>query len=334
MYLSHHAIWAQDLVQELRQKGFSQAQIVESTGISMKSLQGKRPTLSFDKLATLFEHAAALTDDDLLGFRLGQGREFRRGGLVIFLGISSPTVRTLLLNLGRYQRIMGDAVRIDTSRLDKDGTVEWGYKVPQAVTRRQYLEFTATHVVTMIRQLTARDFQLEKLELRYHRSSNVEAFAQYFGCPVEFGTRDNRMYLKKNDLELHLRTADVYLYEILKDCCEAALKNKKTVKTPMIVAVERELAHGRVSQNSVAAAMAMSTRTLTRRLKAEGTTFFKVVEGYREALSKSLIESTDLQMTEIAFLAGYSDLSSFSTAFRKWTGESPRHYRQASPSVP
>lgn len=327
MYPSHQVIWAQDLVENLKGQGYSIAQIVGNTGIRTHALNDNRAMISFDKLALLFERAAELTGDDLIGFRLGQGREFRRGGLVTFVGISSPTVKTLMQNLERYQRVVSDAVRIDAQRLDAEGIVEWGYLVPQAVMRRQYLEFTATRVIDMLRRLTDREVRPKKLELRYQRSTNIDALAQFFGCPIEFGTDDNRMHLKSGDLGLPLKTSDTYLHETLLDCCEAALAAKKSTKTPMVVAVEREIASGHTTQGDVATALGMSARTLARRLSAEGQTFFTVSDGYREALSKNLIRDTDLRMTEIAFLAGYSSLSTFSTAFKRWTDTSPTQYR-------
>lgn len=332
MYPSHQAIWANDLVENLKGQGYSLPQIVGNTGIQPHALKGNRAMISFDKLALLFERAAELTGDDLIGFRLGQGREFRRGGLVTFVGISSPTVKTLMQNVDRYQRLVSDAVRVDAKKLDAEGVVEWGYLVPQAVMRRQYLEFTATGFVEMLRRLTNRDIRLAKLELRYHRSNNTEALQHFFGCHVVYGSDENRMHLKRSDLDLPLRTSDIYLYETLKECCETALAQKQAAKTPIVVAVEREIARGHTAQASVATALGMSSRTLARRLSAEGQTYHAVLEGYREALSKNLIADTDLQMTEIAFLAGYSSLSTFSTAFRRWTDKSPMQYRSEQPS--
>ncbi len=327
MHPTHHAIWGQDLINELRLQGYSNSQIVGNTGIRIQALEGDRPLVPFDKLASLFEHAAVLTGDDLLGFKLGQGREFRRGGLVTYVGMAAPTVKRFLQNVDRFQRVMSDAVRIDTQRLEGEGIVEWGYLVPQTVMRRQYLEFTATRIVDMLRRLTNRQFDLEKLELHFHRTTNIEPLQQFFGCPLEFGSDDNRMHLKTDQLTMDLRTSDIYLQDTLLECCEAALSAKKTVQTPLVVAVEREIATGHTSQNAVANALAMSSRTLARRLSEQGTTFFSVVEGYRAALAKSLISNTDLQITEIAFLVGYSSLSTFSTAFRRWTGQSPKQYQ-------
>lgn len=329
MYASHPAIWAQDLVDELQKRGYSATQIVGNSGIRLGSLRGRRPTISFDKLALLFERASDLTGDDLIGFKLGQVSEFRRGGLVTFTGITSPSVETLLQNMSRYQRVMSDALMIDTGQLATKGITEWAYHVPLSVTRRQYMEFTATRIVDMLRRLTNRNLQPVKLEFRHHRKVNNAPIRKFFGCPVAFGADGNRLHLNAGDRHLPLHTADVHLHDTLLECCETALAAKKSAKTPIVVEIEREIAGGHTTQDDVAKALGMSPRTLSRRLSDEGTTFQRVMDDYREALSKSLIRNTDLQMTEIAFLTGYSNPSTFSTAFKNWTGQTPTEFRMA-----
>ena len=71
----------------------------------------------------------------------------------------------------------------------------------------------------------------------------------------------------------------------------------------------------------------MSARTLARRLAETGTNFARVVEGYRAAMARSMLRDSDLQITQIAFVLGYSDVTSFSTAFRRWTGMAPSVWR-------
>jgi AraC-like DNA-binding protein len=77
----------------------------------------------------------------------------------------------------------------------------------------------------------------------------------------------------------------------------------------------------------VARELGMSARTLSRRLAEEGTTFARIVEEYRASMAKGLLQESDLQVTEIAFVLGYSELSTFSTAFRRWTGKTPLEFR-------
>ncbi|MEP1355395.1 MAG: AraC family transcriptional regulator [Tateyamaria sp.] len=324
----HTGIWAQTLVEALRKRGISDQTIVGNAGINLRALEGDEPKIRFDDLALLFERAEEVTGDDLIGFNHAQGSDYRRGGLIAYTGISSPTVRTLLHNLARYQRISSDAIEISTNNLDEEGLIEWHFQVQRGVTRRQYVEFGGTGIVDIIRRLTNRRVTPLKVEFRHFRKANLKPIAQFFGCTVEYGSDENRIKLKQTDLDLPLRSADGQLYNLLRKFSEEALKKLSRDKPSIVVDVEeRVAANPGKSQEDVAKELGMSTRTLSRRLTEAGTTYFGVVEAYREAMAKSMLTGTDMQFTEVAYVLGYADASTFSTAFKRWVGKTPSQYR-------
>ena len=328
MTVLHTGIWGQTLVTALRKHGVPSAAIAGNTGIILSALNGDDPKISFDKLALLFERAAELTSDDLIGFKHGQNRDFRLGGLFSYTGMSSPTVGSLFHNLARFQRLRGNAVEINVSRLDTEGISEWHYQVQRGVSRRQYLEFDGTGIIDLIRGLTNRRVTPEKVEFRHFRNKNTKPIEKFFGCSVVFGSDENRITLKTTDLDLPLNTADDLLYQLLRKYSEEALPDPANNKSSLLVALEHCIAaKPTATQAEVAASLGLSPRTLARRLTDAGTTFSSVVETYREAMAKSMLTNADLQLTEIAYVLGYADLSSFSTAFKRWVGITPSQYR-------
>ncbi|MEM1072919.1 MAG: AraC family transcriptional regulator [Pseudomonadota bacterium] len=328
----HTGIWGRTLLESLQQKGFPPEMVAGNTGINIQAMQSDDPRVSFEDLALLFERAAELTGDDLIGFNQGRNWEFKRGGLVTYTGISSPTVRTLLLNLARYQRIIGDAIDIDASSFETHGVAEWQFKVPRSVVRRQYVEFGGTGIVELMRRLTGRQVTPKKVEFRHFRKSNIKTLSSFFGCPIEFGMDMNRLSFKLSDLELPLSSADENLHRLLRKFGDDALEKlgASGSRPSVVLKVEACIAANAAStQASVAKELGMSTRTLSRRLSEAGTTFFDIVENYREAIARSMLAQTDFQITEIAYVLGYSDLSTFSTAFKRWTGQTPSQFKGA-----
>ena len=87
------------------------------------------------------------------------------------------------------------------------------------------------------------------------------------------------------------------------------------------------LASGHYSMNDVASRLAISTRTLQRRLKQEDTSFQKELDSLREELARHYLSSSDYTSNQIAFLLGYEEPTSFFRAFRTWTGQTPEHVR-------
>jgi AraC-like DNA-binding protein len=78
----------------------------------------------------------------------------------------------------------------------------------------------------------------------------------------------------------------------------------------------------------VAKQMAMSTRTLQRELKKRGADFKHLAEDTRRRFAINYLEDRQNTLTEVAFLLGYSELSAFNRAFKRWTGSTPLDYRR------
>jgi AraC-like DNA-binding protein len=89
-----------------------------------------------------------------------------------------------------------------------------------------------------------------------------------------------------------------------------------------------QLADGEPAEEAAAQALGMSLRSLQRRLQEEGTTYREILNGTRQEMARAYLEERRTSVTEIAFRLGFSDSNSFSRAFRRWTGQSPRAYCQ------
>jgi AraC-like DNA-binding protein len=85
---------------------------------------------------------------------------------------------------------------------------------------------------------------------------------------------------------------------------------------------------------SAAARLGVSCRSLQRQLEIQELTYSDLVDEVRYEIARSLLTSTDLEVAEIGATLGYRDPSSFSRAFMRWAGMSPREYRSASAPVP
>jgi AraC-like DNA-binding protein len=128
-------------------------------------------------------------------------------------------------------------------------------------------------------------------------------------------------------LGLPLITADAKLVKALAPFVETAEKERKTAAGTLRAAVENEveklLPHGKANAKAVAKALALSVRTLSRRLAEEGTTYAEVVDGLRRNLALQYLKEPGMSVSQIAWLLGYEGSTSFNHAFRRWTGQSP-----------
>jgi AraC-like DNA-binding protein len=84
-----------------------------------------------------------------------------------------------------------------------------------------------------------------------------------------------------------------------------------------------------VSIDAIATRMGSSPRTIQRQLQDHGASFKQLVDDVRLSMARRHLADASVSLTDAAFLLGYSDLSAFSRAFRRWTGQSPQDYRRA-----
>ncbi len=165
------------------------------------------------------------------------------------------------------------------------------------------------------------------------RPSGGQEFERFFGCSVEFGAPSDRLEFSNETLALPLITADPLLLEVLRPFCEEAARTRNTAAGSHRALVENEvqrlLPQGRASAEPVAKALALSARTLSRRLSEEGTTFTEVVDQLRRSLALQYLKDPGFVSADVAWLLGYEGQTSFNHAFRRWTGHSPSAARKA-----
>jgi AraC-like DNA-binding protein len=117
------------------------------------------------------------------------------------------------------------------------------------------------------------------------------------------------------------------LLETLQPICDEAAKERGTAIASLRAAVENEaqklLPHGNAKRHRIAKSLGQSERTLTRRLADEGTTYEQVLDQLRQSLALQYIKEQGVSLSQIAWLLGYEGATSFTHAFKRWTGRSP-----------
>ena len=122
-------------------------------------------------------------------------------------------------------------------------------------------------------------------------------------------------------------------------CCAAAVMNsaaqcltsrlppRESFRGKIENVLTQLLPHGRASSAEVARKLGMSPRTLSRKLREQNATYAEILDSFRAALARRYLAERELPVSEIAWLLGYQELSSFTHAFKRWTASTPRQYR-------
>jgi len=192
---------------------------------------------------------------------------------------------------------------------------------------RQTAEFGMAALLKGLRVIAGRTIHPTQVSFAHMRSSGAREFERFYLCPVEFGASSDLFEFSNDALAIPLLTADPKLLTALQPFCDMAAKERHTASGTLRAAVENEveklLPHGKAKKETVAKAVGLSTRTLSRRLADEGTTYEEVVDQLRRSLALQYIKEPSMSVSQIAWLLGYEGSTSFNHAFRRWTGRSP-----------
>lgn len=176
------------------------------------------------------------------------------------------------------------------------------------------------------------------------RGSEKEVIPLLIGGPFEYGdsiqqylncntrtSRENFLVFKLEDLNYPFYTQNNIMWEFiepeLKNRLAAASAPKTFVETIQKVLFQ-VIPSGNFSLQDVALKIGISTRTLQRNLQAENTTFNRQLQEAQKILSLNFLQNDNLTTIEIAYLVGFSEVSSFSRAFKKWIGKNISQYKQ------
>ncbi|WP_270725748.1 AraC family transcriptional regulator [Shimia sp. Alg240-R146] len=336
---THNVVWAQVLLQKLVQEGVSERDALKGLGVSPSQFNDPDTRWSFDKTLTLFRRACTLTQNDLFGFDLAQSPDIvKKAGLLAYVGVSAPTIGGYLRNITRFQRVLGDASKSTLEEGPETSFLRWRYDVSTSNPTSQYAEFGAVGTLFALRDFANRQLSPRYVHFAHARNSNTKSFEMFFGCDVLFRQRENVIAFKSTDLDVPLTTADDNLQRTLLAICETTIaqlpRSPDSIARKIEQLVSEHLASGMATQEKISREIGMSVRTMARRLSEEGTTFAKLVSDLRKALARDYLLNSDLPLTEIAFLLGYNEASSFSAAFRRWFGTTPRDFRKRSEGTP
>jgi AraC-like DNA-binding protein len=154
-------------------------------------------------------------------------------------------------------------------------------------------------------------------------------YDRIFGVPLFFGSHMNAFLIDEAFLNMRLPRTNPYLAEIMSARAEELLKSLETSKTTrgrvenLLVPV---LHTGEATVEMIASKLGVSRQTLFRKLKTEGVTFEQVLDELRHQLALYYLNGKKVSVNQTAYLVGFSEPASFSRAFKRWTGSSPRTY--------
>jgi len=307
----------------IERRGVAPAQVLRRAGLPASLHRNEAGYVTTAQLFAIWKAVAALAGDPALGIALAEAPEPDRPKPALIAAFYAATYRdalTLLAGTRKYGSCF--QLRFD----EQDGQFAIAKDWPFATEPEPALSADAgfAALLALGRKGTGQRITPIRMEFQ-HTDPKSDAHRAFFDCPILYGRPRNRLILRVADVDLGFPGHNPELFGIL----APALTQTPRIFDAMSIgervkdALRSGLAEGRPAIGRVAQALAMSERTLQRRIAEEGTSFRALLLEARQELGHRLLADPAIGIDRAAALLGYRNTSAFHRAFREWEGITP-----------
>jgi AraC-like DNA-binding protein len=307
--------------------GLDLAPILREAGLVVRDIEDETVRLSVATQIKCLNLLAQALGDRLLGFHVALTMDLRRTGLLYYVAASSDNIVDAVQGIARCSAMLNEGIRLETV-LGQTLRIGFGYAGVSRRSDRHQIEAWTTAIVRCCREITGRGLQPVAVRILHPRIPESGELDGFFGRSVDFSAGRDEIAFAGVAAKVPVVNADRYLNRLVVGFCEDVLARRKArsgvIQADVENAVAALLPHGQPGIEDVAQKLRIGTRTLRRKLAAEGVTFARILEDLRFALARHYLAEQDFSISRIAWLLGYTEVSAFSHAFRRWTGRTPR----------
>ncbi len=313
-----------------RAQGLTPAQLLSGSRLTQARLQNAQVSVSAGQELSVIGSLLRLSSPQPgMGLRLGSTYHLAAYG-VLGLGLMSSATGVDALRLSQRFLPLTYAYVSITHRREGEYDILL-FEPPARLTaevRTFVVERAMGATVRLLRDIIGADASPSAIRLRGHAAAPAVGaeLARLLGCRPQWGTSDDRVCIAHRLLQRPLPQANAVTVAMCERMCAELVERRRTqLDTATLV---REYLASVPDQHTpklteVAALLCTSERTLKRWFRENGTTFRELLAHSRRTRADRLLRSPGHSLTDIAVRLGFSDLSSFSQAYKRWTGTTP-----------
>jgi AraC-like DNA-binding protein len=301
-------------------------------GLNPEAMGNPDTRVPLDLMRQLWSELLAETGSADVALRISATLHPSMYGLAGSLIMSSGTVGEAVTLLQRYFRLLADDGLFE---LQTQPASTWILLTLAPIEDKEVwrcaVEWSLGGLLASLRSLTREPLVPLRVSFSYPLPACEQSYREVFQCPLEFNAARTGIHLRSKDLNLPVLTANRSLQPLLLSKAEDDIRllDEHASVADLVKALLRSSPLGQSPDVArISARLALSGRTLARRLAAEGTSFQALQDEYRRDTCCRLLAQPGYSIEEIAFLAGYSELSTYHRAFKRWTEQTPAEYRK------
>lgn len=330
--------WVLAITQAIEASGVEVAPVLEQLDIDPALMASGFCRYEQRKVSRLWMRALSLCGDDG-NFSLRVAEQVRPATfhVVGYAMNCSVSLHRALQRLSAYSQLISDLTQIRLQGDKSQVIMGLEFSAGRDLPAQQTVDTVLVSIIALLRLIAGTAIQPARVNLMRGPRTDDRVLKNFFACPVTYRTGANSLVFARGDLDQPLLSSDEELATLL-DCVadrymEKIARQSFTLRLRDVM--KSLLISGNLSKRKAASLLHVSERTLLRKLSDEGTNFAETLRKLREELAFEYLRAGDKNLEEIASLLGFSDCSTFSRAFKAWTGKRPNMVmRNISPMHP
>ncbi len=315
----------------IRQLGHDPDEVIRKVGLDSAALAIPDNFISYSSYRQLLVEAAKVTRCERFGLIMSEKLGPQSLGVVGFSMQQAADLGTALAILSKFLHLHDQHGKITLDAQGQYFRISHHIDDLNAPGAIQAVDVSATLGHNLLETLLGKSICAVRYEFPYPRPADVTAYDFLQAQELLFDSASLGIVIEKRFLDVPIANHDPHMASLLNEYMDALndrAGERITDKTEVIV--KDMLSTGECTLVSVAELFNVTPRTLQNKLKYEGSGFHEIVEEARKSLALHYLRSSEMNLTHIALLIGYSDSSAFSRSFRRWYNATPSQWRKSS----
>ena len=319
------------LPEAIKDAGIDSRKVFESLDLDPAAFSRAEGFISCSSFARVLQRAAELTGDCSFGLRFGARSNPKSIGALAYAVLNSPTVAAAFETGARYIHLHNEAAQVTFREENNLNYLCYSLKPLDFDEPRHFIEYGMAAALNTLRVMVGSQWSPREVHFAHEEPPTTSTHLELFRAPVIFASFTNAIVMDGEFCQRPIPAADPNLFKLLNRYLDRVLSEIPKADQ-RLEGIRRKIAEaikgGNPSLGQVAKALALSPRTLQRQLDTYGTDFRGLLDDTRKRLALAYLKHSENTLTQIAFLLGYSEVSTFNRSFKRWTGKTPLHYRR------
>ena len=314
----------------LVQQGFTEETIFEHSKITSEVFEPENDKMEIPVYKRIIETCLELSKDKLFGFHQGQTFRFSSLGALGYFMENSKKGIDVYQKMAKYQQIIGNGIN-NKLIFEKDSfTIKLECVMPESELEQCLLSIISKNV-SGARSIISQDVSPIEVYFGNDYTEYHEEIAEFIKAPIFY----NHSYwgikfpnsILESDIVSYSPNLEDY-FQIISDAILNSYSENNSYEKRIVELVVNKYASCLIGIEQIADDLCMGIRTLQRKLKDEKTSFKTILDNTRKQLTLSYMKEGHLPLSQISVVMGFSEPSAFHRTFKRWTGDTPKRYRE------